>query len=113
MQFPLPEDGAQHPQPVCDCIEIASPMDPSMFEAWDLSNDEISHRHSDVDQRLDLETVSPKLSAVGRRGRSCRVETKSRNKPSPENIVTVAQIGIASAITTINEMTQERITECS
>src|SRR4029077_15380119 len=68
-------------------------VDPRIFVARDLPDDQLCRRHPDIHQRLNLESVTPELSAVGRRGRFS-IQAEHRNMAAPEGVIPVAKIRI-------------------
>ena len=55
----LGHDGRQHAKAIAEGIKVAHPVDPGMLEAWNFSYTEAFLRYPHMDQRLDLEAVTP------------------------------------------------------
>ena len=53
------QDDRQHAQAIAEGVQVAHPVDPGMLEARDFGDAESLCRDPHVDQRLDLEAVSP------------------------------------------------------
>ena len=53
------QDGRQHAKPITECVKVAHPVDPGMLEAGNFSDAKAFLRYAHMDQRLDLEAVTP------------------------------------------------------
>ena len=62
------QDGRQHAKAVAEGIQVARPVDPGMFETWNFNDAESFLRDPHMDQRLDLEAVTPQPPVAGNIG---------------------------------------------
>ena len=53
------QDGRQHAKAIAERVQVAHPVDPGMLETWNFSDAESLRRYPHMDQRLDLEAVTP------------------------------------------------------
>ena len=53
------QDGCQHAKAIAEGVQVARPVNPGMLETWDFRNAKIFLSHAHMDQRLDLEAVTP------------------------------------------------------
>ncbi|MGD0605056.1 MAG: hypothetical protein ABSA53_15835 [Streptosporangiaceae bacterium] len=67
-------------------------MEPWVLEARDLGHDQPGLGDTNVDERLDLETVAPKPLVVARLARRSRVQSQDRHMPPPEYVEAITKI---------------------
>jgi len=91
-------DGAQHPKPVGDGVQVADAMDPGFLVAADFCDLQLVGRHPNVDQRLNLKPVAPPGVRPVNRRQSHGVEAMP-----PECVVAVAQVGVLGCEQDIHE----------
>lgn len=53
------QNGLQHAKTIAEGVQVAHPVDPGMLEAGNFSDAEAFLRYPHMDQRLDLEAVTP------------------------------------------------------
>src|SRR5262245_60537330 len=53
------QNGRQHAKAIAEGVQVAHPVDPGMLEAGNFSDAEAFLRYPHMDQRLDLEAVTP------------------------------------------------------
>ena len=82
----------QHAIAITERVQIANSMYAGMFEARNLSDDQLGFGHLDVNERLDLKTIAPEASVtIGSRG-SCCVQSQHGSVAPPRNIEAVAKV---------------------
>ncbi len=67
MESVFEADGPQDPEAIGEGIEIAPAVDTARLVAAHFADDQATARHSHVDDRLDLEAVTPPLGVRSRR----------------------------------------------
>ena len=90
---PLAHDGCKNPASVAECPEIALTGPANRLETCHFPNVHVCLRNADVEQCLDLKTVTPvRFNARVVRSR----KTERINTLPSKSVVAVAQIGISS-----------------
>src|SRR6201999_3566159 len=80
-------------------VEVAAPMQAWMLVARDLVHDQARLGDADVDQRLHFEAVA--------------VEAHVGQTPSPEGVVSVAEVGVVRAVQRVDKRVQDVVADAS
>jgi hypothetical protein len=89
-------------------MQIAHAMDPGMLVAWHFGNPQASLGYTNVNEGFYFESISPQGGTVIP-GRGCGIEAKDWNEFSPEDIVTVAEVGVIPTVRNVEEACQQAI----
>jgi hypothetical protein len=103
-------DGAQHPDPVGEGVEVAVSEMAAVLEARDLGHHQPGLGDAHVDQGLDLEAVppahGPRIGAL-----LAHFEVHDREALTPEGVVAVTQVGVTGPVDQVHNFVQEVVPE--
>jgi hypothetical protein len=80
-----------------------------MLETGYLDHPELGVRDTDVNQRLDLESIAPALAWFAGRPHGAGVKSHDRKVLSPEDIEAVAQVRVPDSVERIDDAGQDAI----
>src|ERR1700678_3284680 len=100
---PLREDGPDDTHSVPGRVEVAGPVNALELETGHLGDVQSGLGDPHVNERLDLESVAPRIRAAVflhlRRG----VKAEYRQVTAPENIISVAKVSVLTVVAEVEE----------